>query len=277
MEDKLQLLKALIKELDSVIVAFSGGVDSTFLLKVAKDVLGDKVLAVTALSAVQIESEMEETKSIAADLNAEHIIIETNEMENEDYVSNPVNRCYHCKHILYTDILKVAAENNIKYVIEGTNSDDTYDYRPGLKALRELEILSPLKQCGISKDEIREFSRKMGLKTSAKPALACLSSRIPYGTRITEDKLRRIDKAESFLRSEGFFQVRVRDHGEVARIELDPESIPNIINNNFYKTISDKLKEFGYTYVALDLDGYSMGSLNKTVLNNGSKKNKRTA
>ena len=270
-EDKFEKLKKIILECESAVVAFSGGVDSTFLLKIAHEVLGSKILAVTALSAVQIVDEMEETKELAADIGVEHLFIRTNEMESEDYVSNPENRCYFCKHILYDDVIKVASEHGFNFVLDGTNFDDLSDYRPGLKALDELKVLSPLKEAGLTKSDIRILSKRMGLRTSSKPAMACLSSRIPYGTRITDEKLRRIDAAETFLRAEGFAQVRVRDHGTIARIEVDTEQLGRMFAGDTHRRISEKLKSLGYTYVTLDIDGYKMGSLNRLVAGNGSR------
>jgi len=268
-EDKFNKLKKIIGEMDSALIAYSGGVDSTFLLKVAHDVLGDKVLAVTANSEVQSVSEIDEAGKIIADIGAKHLVIKTDEMQDDQYVSNSFDRCYHCKKILFGDLIKVADKHNIKYILEGSNADDLNDYRPGLKAIEELKIRSPLKEAELTKDEIRSLSKSLGLKTWDKPAFACLASRIPYGTEITNDKLRRVDKAEFYLRSLGFYQVRVRDHEDIARIEVLTSEFTKIFSNGLMEDIITKFKEFGYLYVTVDLEGYKTGSMNKVIDING--------
>ena len=268
-DQKFKRLQRIISELNSILVAFSGGVDSAFLLKVARDVLQDHVLAVTASSEIQLSHELEEAKRFAADLGVDHLIIQTREMEDETFLSNPRDRCYHCKKMIFSELKQIARKRNIPFIIDGSNADDTDDYRPGMKALGELGIRSPLKEAGFTKAEIRKHSQEMGLPTWNKPALACLASRIPYGDRITPEKLRRIDRAEAFMRMQGIIQVRVRDHGSVARIEVAPDEKSKFSDISFAHMVVRKLKEIGYAYVALDLEGYRTGSLNETVTQNG--------
>ena len=268
-EHKLDKLRNILGEMDSALVAYSGGVDSTFLLKVAYDVMGEKVLAVTANSEVQSETEIEEAARIIGDIGARHLVIETNEMQDDAYKANSIDRCYHCKKILFSDLVKVAEEHNIDFILEGSNADDLNDYRPGLKAIEELKIRSPLKEAELTKEEIRSFSKAMGLKTWDKPAFACLASRIPYGTEITNDKLRRVDKAEFYLRSLGFYQVRVRDHGDIARIEVLSSEFDRLFRNGLIEQITGKFKELGYLYVTVDLEGYKTGSMNKVIGKDG--------
>ena len=268
-EHKLDKLRNILGEMDSALVAYSGGVDSTFLLKVAYDVMGEKVLAVTANSEVQSETEIEEAARIIGDIGARHLVIETNEMQDDAYKANSIDRCYHCKKILFSDLVKVAEEHNIDFILEGSNADDLNDYRPGLKAIEELKIRSPLKEAELTKEEIRSFSKSMGLKTWDKPAFACLASRIPYGTEITNDKLRRVDKAEFYLRSLGFYQVRVRDHGDIARIEVLSSEFDRLFRNGLIEQITGKFKELGYLYVTVDLEGYKTGSMNKVIGKDG--------
>lgn len=269
MQAKLNKLKDLLSEMGSVLIAYSGGVDSTFLIKVAEQVLGDKALAITADSEVQSLVEMEDAKKIAVELQANHIVVETHEMQNEDYISNPTDRCYYCKSILFTKLKEVAEEKNIPYVLDGSNADDVNDYRPGMIATNELGVRSPLKEVGLTKDEIRALSKEMGIPTWDKPALACLASRIPYGSEITNEKLRRVDKAETYLRTKGFYQVRVRDHGDIARIEVLPDDFEAFLASDFNNEVISKLKEFGYLYITIDLEGYKTGSMNKVLKANG--------
>jgi uncharacterized protein len=269
MINKFNSLIKLIKKLDSVIVAFSGGVDSTFLLKVSKDVLGKSVLAVTANSEVQSENEIEEVKTIASELGVNHLVIQTNEIHNEDFISNPTNRCYYCKTILFSDVKEIAKQRSIAFIIEGSNADDEGDYRPGLKAINELNIRSPLKEVGLTKNEIRTLSKNMGLRTWDKPSLACLASRIPYGTEITTEKLRRVDEAEMYLHSKGVKQVRVRDHGDIARIEVIKNDFGLLLQSELEYDVITKFKELGYLYVTIDLEGYKTGSMNKVLEANG--------
>jgi uncharacterized protein len=269
LDNKLNKLKNILGNMDSALIAYSGGVDSTFLLKVAYDVMGEKVLAVTANSEVQSENEIKEASDIIADIGARYLVIETNEMQDENYKANAIDRCYHCKKILFSDLIKVAEEQNIDFILEGSNADDLSDYRPGLKAIEELKIRSPLKEADLTKDEIRSLSKSMGLPTWNKPAFACLASRIPYGTEITNDKLRRVDKAEFYLRSLGFYQVRVRDHGDIARIEVLSSEFEKLFSNGLIEEITANFKEIGYLYVTLDLEGYKTGSMNKVIDLNG--------
>lgn len=263
--EKLDKLKSYLKSLESVAVAFSGGVDSSFLLKVAFDVLGGNTLAVTAQSATYPEREFREAVEFVREHGIRHLVIVSEELEVEGFSDNPLNRCYLCKNELFTKIKEIARNNNIKYVAEGSNYDDLGDYRPGLKAVAELDIVSPLREAVLTKEDIRILSRDMGLKTWNKPSFACLSSRFPYGEKITREKLERVDKAEQFLIDLGFKQVRVRYHGDIARIEVYEEEIEKLIKQEMRRIIYSKFKEIGFTYTALDLKGYRTGSMNEAI------------
>ncbi len=262
-EAKLERLKGIIKDLGGVVVAFSGGVDSTFLVRVAVDVLGDRVLAVTAVSETYPVEEVEEAKELARALGVRHQVIYTEELSNLEFASNPPNRCYFCKKELFAKLWEVAKENGLESVVDGANLDDTGEHRPGLVAGRELGVRSPLRESGFTKEEIRKASRGLGLPTWNKPSLACLSSRFPYGQRITPEKLQQVGRAERFLKGLGISQVRVRYHGQVARIEVPRQEMGVVFENA--EKVSAKLKALGFIYVALDLDGYRSGSMDEAL------------
>lgn len=262
---KFERLKEYLKSLESVVVAFSGGVDSSFLLKAAFDVLGNNVLAVTARSATYPEREFKEAVAFAQQYGIRHMVIVSEELDVEGFSENPLNRCYLCKNELLTKVKDIASENNIKYVAEGSNHDDLGDYRPGLRAVAEHAVVSPLREAGLTKDDIRALSKEMGLKTWNKPSFACLSSRFPYGQTITREKLEMIDKAEQYLLDQGFTQVRVRHHGEIARIELSPEESELVFRKNLAADIYGYFKKLGFTYTSLDLKGYRTGSMNENL------------
>lgn len=262
---KKEKLYSYLKSLGSLAVAFSGGVDSSFLLKCAHEVLSDKALAVTARSSTFPERELKESIEFARAYGIRQILIDSEELDIKGYSQNPVDRCYYCKTELFTKIRKAADANNIKFIAEGSNMDDLGDYRPGLRAASECGTVSPLRYAELTKDDIRELSKEMGLKTWNKPSFACLASRVPYGQEITKQKLTLIDKAEQFLIDLGFSQVRVRHHGDIARIELLPEEMRKVFENGLHQKIYETLKTLGFTYVSLDLKGYSTGSLNSTL------------
>ncbi|TDT57255.1 ATP-dependent sacrificial sulfur transferase LarE [Fonticella tunisiensis] len=265
LDQKLEKLKNILKDMESVVIGFSGGVDSTFLLKVAKDTLGDKVLAVTASSSTFPEREMREAIKFAKEINANHMVIESEELEIEGFAKNPENRCYYCKNELFSKLTAIARERGYNFVLDGSNGDDTGDYRPGMKAARELGVRSPLIEAGLSKTDIRALSREMGLPTWNKPSFACLSSRVPYGQEITREKLNMIDAAEQFLIDLGFRQLRVRHHGEIARIEVAPQEREKFFSAEIMDKVADRLKEIGFNYVTLDLKGYRTGSMNEVL------------
>jgi pyridinium-3,5-biscarboxylic acid mononucleotide sulfurtransferase len=260
-EEKFRILKDIIGSLKDVVVAFSGGVDSTFLLKVCVDVLGrDNVLAFIGQSPTCPDKEIEEAKRFAALIGAEHLIRETTEMEDNNFIRNDKSRCYYCKSHLFRKAWEIAQEKGFRSVAEGSNLDDMDDFRPGRKACKEQNVRSPLLEAGLTKKEIRGLSKALSLPTHDKPAFACLSSRIPYGVVIEEQALKKVERSEDFLRSIGIGQLRVRYHSAVARIEVMPEDFEKVIANRV--RISEALQEYGFSYITIDLQGYRMGSMN---------------
>lgn len=262
---KFENLKNILKDMETVLVGFSGGVDSSLLLKTAQEVLGDRVLAVIAQSDTYPEKEQEEAVKLAEKWNVRLKIIQTNELDNPEFVQNPPTRCYFCKNELFSKLKEIATTQGIHFVCDGSNYEDLADFRPGAKAAEELGVRSPLKEAGLVKDEIREISRWMGLPTWNKPSLACLSSRFPYNTEIDRDSLKQISLAEDYLRNKGFTQVRVRHHGQIARIEVEPDEITILLDPDLRRDVVENLKSFGYAYVTIDLVGYRTGSMNEPL------------
>lgn len=260
---KYQRLQDDIRAMGSVLVAFSAGADSTFLLKVCADVLGDRALGVTGVSESFPEDQQHEAMILAQWMGVRHRFIPTEEIHNATYMENNPRRCYYCKSELYTKLEQVAAEEGIASICEGSNLDDTQDFRPGMLAIREHRVRSPLKDAGLTKAEIRELSRRLDLPTADKPSLACLSSRFPYGDAITVEALSQVGQAEAFIRRFGPKQFRVRHHKDLARIEVDQDSVQILIDHR--DEIVAHLKQLGYTYVTLDLQGYRTGSMNETL------------
>lgn len=264
-EERLEYLKNYLRNLQSVAVAFSGGVDSTFLLKVAHDVLGNQAIAVTASSCSFPKRELKEAEEFCRKEGIRHFICESEELDIDGFSQNPKNRCYLCKKELFEKIGKLAGEQHIAYLAEGSNLDDNGDYRPGLQAVAELGVKSPLREAGLTKEDIRLLSKDMGLPTWNKQSFACLSSRFVYGETITKEKLSMVDRAEQLLLDYGFHQVRVRIHGQMARIEVMPEEFQKLLKEEIRKDVVEKLMQFGFTYVTMDLKGYRTGSMNETL------------
>lgn len=265
--DELHLKKKKLEDylsgLESAAVAFSAGVDSTFLLKEAYDVLGDNVIAITAKLSAFPDRELNEAETFCKANGIRHITVNIDCMSIDGFRDNPPDRCYHCKRAIFSEMIQEAEKNGIRNIIEGSNVDDTGDYRPGLAAIAELGIKSPLKEAGLYKADIRALSKEIGLATWDKPSLACLATRIPYNEKITEEKLRIIDRAEQKLFDLGFDQVRVRVHGDIARIETDPADFSRILEKDTASTINSFMKGLGFRYAALDLGGYVTGSMNR--------------
>jgi uncharacterized protein len=269
-EERLRELEATVAPYGSALVAFSGGVDSSLALAVAVRALSkDKVLAVTSNNETYLPSELEGARVFARTLGVEHLVVNTRELDDPNYSKNPTNRCYFCKSTLYSDLAKIAREKGYACVVDGANKDDEGDYRPGRKAAKELEVVSPLSVAGVGKAEVRELARYLGLPSWDKPALACLSSRFPYGQEITSEKLAQVARAEEFMRRRGYKQVRVRHHGEIARLEVGPEEMEQAFKER--EEISAELKAAGFLYVTLDLTGYTPGSLNTALEQPGKK------
>jgi pyridinium-3,5-biscarboxylic acid mononucleotide sulfurtransferase len=264
-EQKLEQLKNLLQDMEQALIAYSGGVDSTLVAKIAYDVLGDRALAITAVSPSLLPEELIEAQTQAAEIGIKHELVETKEMENPDYTSNPINRCYFCKSELHDTLKPLALERGYPYVIDGVNADDLTDYRPGIQAAKERGARSPLAEVGISKAEVRAISRSLGLPWWDKPAQPCLSSRFPYGEGITITKLQRVGRAEIYLRQLGYQNLRVRSQEDTAKIELPAQDIPQFVQQVDLPKLVKTFQNLGFVYVTLDLEGYRSGKLNQVL------------
>ena len=265
---KLEKLESIIRGYGSLAVGFSGGVDSTFLITVAHSILGDKALAVTNADAGVPARELEEARQFCEARGIRQVISETDPLKISEYRFNSPDRCYYCKRSIFEKILEIAKEHGVEFAAEGSNVDDQGDYRPGLRAVAELGVKSPLREAGLTKSDIREISKALGLPTFSKPSYACLASRFAYGEEITKEKLGMIDRAEQFLIDLGFREERVRLHGDVARIEVPEDAIERIASEEIRKKVCEKFKQIGFRYVSLDLMGYRVGSMNEAIKNN---------
>ncbi|MEC4985116.1 MAG: ATP-dependent sacrificial sulfur transferase LarE [Oscillatoria sp. PMC 1068.18] len=263
--EKLTRLKKLFAEMEQALIAYSGGVDSTLVAKVAYDLLGDRAIAITAISPSLLPEELEDAKLQAAYIGINHEIVTTGEMDNPNYTSNPVNRCYFCKSELHDTLKPLAQERGYPYVIDGVNADDLQDYRPGIQAAKERGAISPLAEIGITKSEVRQLSQQLGLPWWEKPAQPCLSSRFPYGEEITVAKLQRVGRAEVYLRQLGWNNIRVRSEKDTARIELPPAQIADFVNSTDLQNLVSVFQEYGFLFVTLDLEGYRSGKLNRVL------------
>jgi uncharacterized protein len=264
-DKKYRDLKDRILNLGSALIAYSGGVDSALVLMVAREMLGDRVLAVTARSPVYPSEEIDQARTLARELGVRHKIIETHELTNPRFIDNPKERCYWCKRELFAELTNIARENNLNYVLDGTNFDDLDDFRPGMMAANECGVRSPLKEARLTKEDIRSLGKLLGLPIWDKPSFACLASRFPYGTKITHENLVKVEKAERFIRGFGITQVRVRHHDRIARIEVMEQDMPTLLAEHIRRRISSYLRNLGYCYVAIDLEGYRMGSMNEAL------------
>jgi uncharacterized protein len=260
---KYEHLQAILREMESVLIAYSGGVDSALLLKVAHDVLGDRALGAIASSPAYASEETEEAIAVAHKMNVPLLTLETHELEDERYTKNDVNRCYFCKTELFTNLEPIAKQHELRYIAYGVNKDDDGDFRPGQRAAREFSVRGPLKEAGMGKREIRAIAQLLGVPVWDKPAMACFSSRIPYGSRVDVASLQMVYKAEKLLRELGFRQLRVRHHDKIARIEVERTEIPRLIEEEMSRVVTDGLRKIGYTYVTVDLLGYRTGSMNE--------------
>ena len=262
---KHERLQAIFMEMERALIAYSGGIDSTLVAKIALDVLGDRALAITAVSPSLMPEDLEDAKTQAAEMGISHERVYTQEMENPNYTSNPVNRCYFCKSELHDTLKPMALERGYPYVVDGVNADDLRDYRPGIQAAKERGARSPLAEVGLSKLEVRELSKKLGLPWWNKPAQPCLSSRFPYGELITVEKLRRVGQAEQHLRQQGWQTVRVRSEGDTARIELPQEEIQRFVREMPLVELVSQFQTYGFLFVTLDLEGFQSGKLNRVL------------